>query len=119
MGTKTVDETGAETGPEARTDEEKVDVTKSDAVGADEVTEADDAEDTEDREDADELDAATADGPTGVVGRCHLVLRVGLGDVHRLLVALGVDGVGGLGAGLGAGLVNSLGSHTSHRTDAL
>ncbi|MFE5891948.1 hypothetical protein ACWCQZ_27865 [Streptomyces sp. NPDC002285] len=48
MGTKTVDETGADRGTEAKTDEEKVDVVKAsdatDATGSDEVEENDDIE---------------------------------------------------------------------------
>ncbi|MFC9844694.1 hypothetical protein ACFWFF_38910 [Streptomyces sp. NPDC060223] len=41
MGTKTVDEAGAETGAEAKSEEKKVDVTKSDAPEADEATDTD------------------------------------------------------------------------------
>ncbi|MFF6978874.1 hypothetical protein ACFZAV_14265 [Streptomyces sp. NPDC008343] len=48
MGTKTVDETGADRGTEAKPDEEKVDVVKAsdatDATGSDEVEENDDIE---------------------------------------------------------------------------
>ncbi|MEV7340233.1 hypothetical protein [Streptomyces sp. NPDC093544] len=44
MGTKTVDEAGVETGAEAKSEEEKVDVTKSDATDA---TEADEATETD------------------------------------------------------------------------
>ncbi|MGW2685422.1 hypothetical protein ACWC6I_19990 [Streptomyces sp. NPDC001414] len=77
MGTKTADETGATTGAEATTDEEKVSVTKS----ADDATEAgtesagdaravgtDAALDTEDAEDDADLaeDPAGAEGPSGV-----------------------------------------------------
>lgn len=59
MGTKTADETGAEAGAEATTDEKKVDVTKTDEVTGTEATEGDataaDVEDTdtESAEDAD------------------------------------------------------------------
>lgn len=77
MGTKTADETGATTGAEATTDEEKVSVTKS----ADDATEAgtesagdaraegqDAALDAEDAEDDADLaeDPAGAEGPSGV-----------------------------------------------------
>ena len=86
MGTKTVDETGADTGPEARTDEEKVDVTKSDAVGADEVTEVDDTEvdDTEDGDEAEVLEGLGEDekeGPSGVGQGAAAVVSAGLGLV--------------------------------------
>ena len=85
MGTKTVDEAGAEPGTEAtdtidaQGDEKTVDITKTDTQ--DEVTPADDAEDTEDREDADELVAATADGPTGVGQGAAAVVSAVLGFV--------------------------------------
>ncbi|MFF1299670.1 MULTISPECIES: hypothetical protein [unclassified Streptomyces] len=86
MGTKTVDETGADTGPEARTDEEKVDVTKSDAVGADEVTEVDDTEvdDTEDGDEAELLEGLgehEKEGPSGVGQGAAAVVSAGLGLV--------------------------------------
>ncbi|MEV7885644.1 hypothetical protein ACWD3I_35615 [Streptomyces sp. NPDC002817] len=85
MGTKTVDETGAETGPEARTDEEKVDVTKSDAVGADEVTEAEvEADDAEDGDEAEVLEGLGEDekeGPSGVGQGAAAVVSAGLGLV--------------------------------------
>ncbi|MFF4831621.1 hypothetical protein [Streptomyces sp. NPDC001315] len=76
MGTKTVDETGAETGAEATTDEEKVNVTKNDAP--DEVTETE-------AEDGDELFEADADvqeeGPSGVGQGAGAVVSAGLGVV--------------------------------------
>lgn len=77
MGTKTVDETGAETGPEATTDEEKVDVTKADAEVADEVTEADDSED------GDEVALAEdeQEGPSGVGQGAGAVVSAVLGLV--------------------------------------
>ncbi|NNN33473.1 hypothetical protein HLK59_24560 [Streptomyces sp. S3(2020)] len=93
MGTKTADETGAETGPEVKTDEEKVDVTKSDAVGADEVTEADselgtdsgtEADDAEDGDEAEVLEGLAEDekeGPSGVGQGAAAVVSVGLGLV--------------------------------------
>jgi len=85
MGTKTVDEAGAEPGTEAtdtidaQGDEKTVDITKTDTQ--DEVTPAHDAEDAEGREDADELVAATPDGPTGVGQGAAAVVSAALGFV--------------------------------------
>ncbi|MEV7324701.1 hypothetical protein [Streptomyces sp. NPDC093970] len=87
MGTKTADETGAETGAEATTDEEKVSVTKA----ADDVTE-DGAEaaggtdhdlDAEDLEDDADLagEPADAEGPSGVGQGAAAVVSVVLGLV--------------------------------------
>ncbi|MFF7068875.1 hypothetical protein [Streptomyces pseudovenezuelae] len=86
MGTKTADETGAETGAEATTDEQKVSVAKTD-----EVTEAEDttAEDTtadetaaDDIDDEDELpEAAREEGPTGVGQGAGAVVSAALGLV--------------------------------------
>ncbi|MFK4099143.1 hypothetical protein ACI2L1_03450 [Streptomyces sp. NPDC019531] len=86
MGTKTADETGAETGTEATTDEEKVSVAKTD-----QVTEAEDtaAEDTtgdenaaDDIDDEDELPGtAQAEGPTGVGQGAGAVVSAALGLV--------------------------------------
>ncbi|WP_329267652.1 hypothetical protein [Streptomyces pseudovenezuelae] len=86
MGTKTADETGAETGAEATTDEQKVSVAKTD-----EVTEAEDttAEDTtadetaaDDSDDEDELpEAAREEGPTGVGQGAGAVVSAALGLV--------------------------------------
>ncbi|MFE0250010.1 hypothetical protein [Streptomyces sp. NPDC059010] len=71
MGTKTVDETGAETGTEAKTDEEKVDVVKTtDAAGstdADEVAEHDDAEDEVTAEATEAGSSAVGQGAGAVV----------------------------------------------------
>ncbi|MCX5051234.1 MULTISPECIES: hypothetical protein [unclassified Streptomyces] len=78
MGTKTVDETGAETGAETTTDEEKVDVTKADEVTETKATaEADDA-DVEAAEDVVE-DEATA--PAGVGQGAGAVVSAALGIV--------------------------------------
>ncbi|MER7935478.1 MULTISPECIES: hypothetical protein [unclassified Streptomyces] len=96
MGTKTADETGATTGAEATTDEEKVSVTKS----ADDATEAGtesagdagaegtddaalDAEDAEDVEDDADLaeDPAGAEGPSGVGQGAAAVVSAVLGLV--------------------------------------
>ncbi|MFI9174688.1 hypothetical protein [Streptomyces lincolnensis] len=84
MGTKTADETGATTGAETTTDEEKVNVTKTD-----EVTEA--GPDTEADTDADELTSEEAellglgkddeDGPTGVGQGAGAVVSAALGLV--------------------------------------
>jgi hypothetical protein len=88
MGTKTVDEAGAETGAEAKTDEKKVDVTKTDA--SDEVTETEQTSDTGEgaEEDADEFAAgevAKEDGdtasPTGVGQGAGAVVSAVLGFV--------------------------------------
>lgn len=81
MGTKTADETGAETGAEATTDEEKVSVAKTD-----EVTEAEDAstEDTaaDEIDDEDDLPEATREeGPTGVGQGAGAVVSAALGLV--------------------------------------
>ncbi|MFJ3756365.1 hypothetical protein [Streptomyces sp. NPDC090080] len=89
MGTKTADETGATTGAEATTDEEKVSVTKS----ADDATEAgtesagdaraegtDAALAAEDAEDDADL-AAGAEGPSGVGQGAAAVVSAVLGLV--------------------------------------
>lgn len=94
MGTKTADETGAETGAEATTDEEKVSVTKSAddvpeaaaADGADTGLVAENADDTENAEDLEgdaELagDLAESEGPTGVGQGAAAVVSVALGLV--------------------------------------
>jgi hypothetical protein len=80
MGTKTVDETGAEAAAETTTDEEKVDVTK-----ADEVTEAEAAAEADDAEDVveDEALALSEDeaGPSGVGQGAGAVVSAALGLV--------------------------------------
>ena len=79
MGTKTADETGAETGAEATTDEQKVSVAKTD-----EVTEAEDttAADEVTADDEDELpEAARQEGPTGVGQGAGAVVSAALGLV--------------------------------------
>lgn len=92
MGTKTADETGAETGAEATTDEQKVSVTKSADDVAESGTEAADgrgaeldAQDAEDAEDADAEDLADgadlAEGPSGVGQGAGAVVSVALGLV--------------------------------------
>lgn len=105
MGTKTADETGAATGAEATTDEEKVSVTKStddapqsatetgteseaaaDAdtdLDAENVENAADAEDLEDSEDDADLagDLAEAEGPSGVGQGAAAVVSAALGLV--------------------------------------
>ncbi|MET7689854.1 hypothetical protein ABZT06_18060 [Streptomyces sp. NPDC005483] len=79
MGTKTADETGAETGAEATTDEQKVSVAKTDEVTEAEDTTADD-EITADHED--ELPgAAQEEGPTGVGQGAGAVVSAALGLV--------------------------------------
>ncbi|MFK0154488.1 hypothetical protein ACIQVL_32125 [Streptomyces sp. NPDC090499] len=105
MGTKTADETGAETGAEATTDEEKVSVTKSaddapestpeagtgpeaaaadpDAANAEDADNGADAEDADDLEDDADLagDLAEAEGPSGVGQGAAAVVSVALGLV--------------------------------------
>ncbi|MGW7241089.1 hypothetical protein [Streptomyces sp. NPDC054804] len=98
MGTKTADETGAETGAEATTDEEKVSVTKSaddvtePATGAEpeaaaagaEAADGTDADlDAEDLEDDADLAAGLAEdeGPSGVGQGAAAVVSVVLGLV--------------------------------------
>ncbi|MER6540582.1 hypothetical protein ABT215_43925 [Streptomyces sp900105755] len=97
MGTKTADETGAETGAEATTDEEKVSVTKSAddvpeaaaADGADTGLVAENADDTENAENAEDLegdaelagDLAESEGPSGVGQGAAAVVSVALGLV--------------------------------------
>ncbi|MER6085314.1 hypothetical protein [Streptomyces sp. NPDC001833] len=93
MGTKTADETGAETGAEATTDEEKVSVTKSADDVAESATEAADGPDAdldaEDAEDAEDLvddadlagDLAEAEGPSGVGQGAAAVVSAALGLV--------------------------------------
>ncbi|MFJ4204598.1 hypothetical protein ACIP2Y_33915 [Streptomyces sviceus] len=79
MGTKTADETGAETGAEATTDEQKVSVAKTD-----EVTEAEDttADDEITADDEDELpEAVQEEGPTGVGQGAGAVVSAALGLV--------------------------------------
>ncbi|MET8857804.1 hypothetical protein [Streptomyces sp. NPDC004579] len=62
MGTKTVDETGAETGTEAERDERNLDVTKADAAGTSTDEGTGPAADAEERnEDVEERDEADAD----------------------------------------------------------
>ena len=81
MGTKTVDETGAEAAAETTTDTEKVDVTK-----ADEVTETQAAAEADDAEDVveDEALALSEDeeaGPSGVGQGAGAVVSAALGLV--------------------------------------
>lgn len=78
MGTKTADETGAETGAEATTDEQKVSVAKSDEVTEAEAIAADEIDD----ESADEpVAAAQKEGPTGVGQGAGAVVSAALGFV--------------------------------------
>ncbi|MPY32118.1 hypothetical protein FNH09_12730 [Streptomyces adustus] len=90
MGTKTLDETGAETGAEATNDEEKQDVT-TDGATADGVTGAeaeesaaeDDADDADDVDDVDveAVDVPREDGPSGVGQGAVAVVSAALGLV--------------------------------------
>ncbi|MBE8472795.1 hypothetical protein [Streptomyces justiciae] len=85
MGTKTVDETGAATGPETKADEETVtatDLTKADPT--DDDTTAADAVTDESDEDHEVLDGAAGDdseGPTGVGQGAAAVVSAALGLV--------------------------------------
>ncbi|MER7978160.1 hypothetical protein [Streptomyces sp. NPDC095817] len=86
MGTKTVDEAGAETGAEAQRDEQTVDVTKTGATTDDVTgTEAEDARaEEQDEAAADLVDGhdTTADGQaTGVGQGAAAVVSAGLGIV--------------------------------------
>ncbi|MFF1306116.1 hypothetical protein [Streptomyces sp. NPDC058307] len=92
MGTKTADETGAETGAEATTDEQKVSVAKTEAVtgaapeseGSVEDTAADEnaVDDIDDIDDEDDLpEAAREEGPTGVGQGAGAVVSAALGLV--------------------------------------
>lgn len=78
MGTKTADETGAETGAEATT-EEKVNVPKTDEVTEAEDTTADDEITADDEDDLPE--AAQEEGPTGVGQGAGAVVSAALGLV--------------------------------------
>lgn len=78
MGTKTADETGAETGAEATT-EEKVNVAKTDEVTEAEDTTADDEITADDEDDLPE--AAQEEGPTGVGQGAGAVVSAALGLV--------------------------------------
>ncbi|GAA3994093.1 hypothetical protein GCM10022232_32560 [Streptomyces plumbiresistens] len=81
MGTKTVDETGAETGAETTTDEEKTgttDLTKTDEATK---TEAEADVDTDADDLGEELEAVEAEGPTGVGQGAGAVVSAALGVV--------------------------------------
>ncbi|MGW7608868.1 hypothetical protein ACWGKW_16670 [Streptomyces sp. NPDC054766] len=92
MGTKTVDEAGAETGTEAKRDEQTVDVTKTDKAEASTDNEtgaaeaAGNAADVEEPDEADEdladgTDSADAGQDTGVGQGAAAVVSAGLGVV--------------------------------------
>ncbi|MER5381349.1 hypothetical protein ABT040_13845 [Streptomyces sp. NPDC002688] len=87
MGTKTVDEAGAETGAEAKRDEQTVDVTKT-GTSADDgteteayATEPDDEQDEDDEATADGDDTAEAGQAAGVGQGAAAVVSAGLGVV--------------------------------------
>ncbi|MFE2586928.1 hypothetical protein [Streptomyces sp. NPDC059378] len=84
MGTKTLDETGAETGAEATNDEEKQDVTATDDTAAGvtgvEAEDADGAEDSDD-EGVEGVDVPREDGPSGVGQGAAAVVSAALGLV--------------------------------------
>ena len=83
MGTKTVDETGVATGPEAKTDDEKVDAGKADETTKAEAEAGVEVE-TDDTDDVDEPEALAdtePEGPTGVGQGAAAVVSAGLGLV--------------------------------------
>jgi hypothetical protein len=81
MGTKTADETGAETGAKATTDEEKVSVAKTDEVTEAEDTSAEDSAADEIDDEDDLPEAAREEGPTGVGQGAGAVVSAALGLV--------------------------------------
>ncbi|WP_369262442.1 hypothetical protein [Streptomyces sp. R35] len=103
MGTKTVDEAGVETGTEAKSDQETVDVTKTDVTKADEATETesdasagapDDDEDGYDEDGAgDDQSEAIADKTSAGVGQgAAAVVSAALGLVSLTGSWLGTVG---------------------------
>jgi hypothetical protein len=83
MGTKTADETGAKTGAEATTDEEKAgttDLTKTDGATKTEADAEVDA-DTDADDLGEELEPVEAEGPTGVGQGAGAVVSAALGVV--------------------------------------
>ncbi|MEU1456475.1 hypothetical protein [Streptomyces avermitilis] len=86
MGTKTVDEAGAETGTEAKSDEAKVDTTKVEETteATEAVTDAAAAADESEEAAGDEVDGLredTQEGPSGVGQGAGAVVSAGLGLV--------------------------------------
>ncbi|MGN9762881.1 hypothetical protein [Streptomyces sp. SD31] len=78
MGTKTVDETGAGSGTEVKTDEEKVDVVKTtDATGSADADQATETDETEEEVAAE----APEEGPSGVGQGAGAVVSAALGLV--------------------------------------
>ncbi|MEU2585174.1 hypothetical protein ABZ612_19885 [Streptomyces avermitilis] len=84
MGTKTVDEAGAETGTEAKSDEAKVDTTKVEETTEATEAETDAAADESEEATGDEVDGLredTQEGPSGVGQGAGAVVSAGLGLV--------------------------------------
>ncbi|WP_338895936.1 hypothetical protein WBG99_09695 [Streptomyces sp. TG1A-60] len=85
MGTKTADESGADTGAAAKNDEDMVDVTKADTVAPegepDDVASASEADDAADVEDGDRLSEARVKEPSGVGQGAGAIVSVALGTV--------------------------------------
>lgn len=83
MGTKTADQTGATTGAEATTDEEKVNVAKTDEVTEAEAAPAEDTvtDEIDDAEGEEQPEAAQQEGPTGVGQGAGAVVSAALGLV--------------------------------------
>jgi hypothetical protein len=92
MGTKTVDEAGAETGTEAKRDEQTVDVTKTDRaeVSTDDGTEAaGTAADVEEQDEADEVDGTDEDLVDGD-DSAHAGQDAGVGQGAAAVVSAGL-----------------------------
>ncbi|MFI7294295.1 hypothetical protein [Streptomyces sp. NPDC050121] len=113
MGTKTADEAGAETGTETKTDEEKVDVTKTDAT--DEVSEEAPGVEEDADTDADEFlaedGAAVTDASVGVGQGAGAVVSAVLGFVS--LTGSWMGTIAGARQTLVGQLHNSASSNTS------
>ncbi|WP_330307475.1 MULTISPECIES: hypothetical protein [unclassified Streptomyces] len=96
MGTKTVDEAGVETGTEAKSDQETVDVTKTDVTKTDEATETEadaSAGAPDDDEDGDDQPEAIADKTSAGVGQgAAAVVSAALGLVSLTGSWLGTVG---------------------------
>ncbi|MFI8535861.1 hypothetical protein ACIGMX_37100 [Streptomyces aquilus] len=81
MGTKTVDETGVETGPEAKNDDEKVDAGKVDETTDAEAGAEVGTDDTDDVDEPEGLADTEPEGPTGVGQGAAAVVSAALGLV--------------------------------------
>jgi hypothetical protein len=113
MGTKTADETGADTGAEARTDDEKVSVTKTGEATEAEDTSADDtaADEIDDEDEAELSEATREEGSAGVGQGAGAVVSAALG-----LVSLTGSWVGTV-ASARQSLIGQLHAQTSTSSD--